>query len=211
MPGLDFETETMAEFEPEAETEAEKAFPSFGADVEPGLEALEEVEMPAPEPAPEAEEEIAFDMPEEFGAVELTPEPPASEPEVALPPVEELPELEMPAAEELPELADLDLSEEIEKPEPKESGLPDLDFSGIDLDLSEPEEIVAQPVADEPDLDLPSEIDPGLLEEVNTKLDLARAYMEMGDKDGAREILEEALKEGDAQQKQEAEKLISSL
>jgi hypothetical protein len=40
MPGLDFETETMAEFEPEAETEAEKAFPSFGADVEPGLEAL---------------------------------------------------------------------------------------------------------------------------------------------------------------------------
>lgn len=92
---------------------------------------------------------------------------------------------------------------------PASAKLPDLDFSGIDLELASPEEIVAKPV--EPEAGADSDIDPDLLEEVNTKLDLARAYLEMGDKEGAREILEEVLKEGGAQQKQEAESLIASL
>lgn len=52
-------------------------------------------------------------------------------------------------------------------------------------------------------------IDPELREEVNTKLDLARAYMEMGDREGAREILQEVLGEGDAGQKAEATKLMA--
>jgi len=54
-----------------------------------------------------------------------------------------------------------------------------------------------------------SEIDPELHEEVNTKLDLARAYLEMGDREGAREILQEVLGEGDTQQRAEADKLLS--
>lgn len=54
-----------------------------------------------------------------------------------------------------------------------------------------------------------SDMDPELREEVNTKLDLARAYMEMGDREGAREILQEVLGEGDKQQKAEAEKLMA--
>ena len=48
-------------------------------------------------------------------------------------------------------------------------------------------------------------------EAVGTKLELAKAYLEIGDKDGAREILQEVAKEGSAAQKEEAEKLISSL
>jgi pilus assembly protein FimV len=52
-------------------------------------------------------------------------------------------------------------------------------------------------------------IDAELREEVNTKLDLARAYMEMGDREGAREILQEVLGEGDLQQKAEANKLLA--
>jgi pilus assembly protein FimV len=54
-----------------------------------------------------------------------------------------------------------------------------------------------------------SGFDPELLEEVNTKLDLARAYLEMGDREGAREILQEVLGEGDPQQKAEAGKLMA--
>ena len=46
---------------------------------------------------------------------------------------------------------------------------------------------------------------------VGTKLELAKAYLEIGDKDGAREILQEVAKEGSAAQKDEAQKLIASL
>ena len=44
-----------------------------------------------------------------------------------------------------------------------------------------------------------------------TKLDLAKAYQEMGDVEGAREILQEVLHEGDEQQKAEAQSLIARL
>ena len=47
--------------------------------------------------------------------------------------------------------------------------------------------------------------------EVGTKLDLARAYVDMGDPAGARSILEEVLNEGDDSQKQQAQQLIDSL
>ena len=43
--------------------------------------------------------------------------------------------------------------------------------------------------------------------EVATKLDLAKAYQEMGDADGAREILEEVMRDGDPAQRESAEKL----
>ncbi len=60
------------------------------------------------------------------------------------------------------------------------------------------------------DLALP-DLEPVTMSEVGTKLDLARAYMDMGDPDGARNILEEVLNEGSAAQKQEAQRLIESL
>lgn len=47
--------------------------------------------------------------------------------------------------------------------------------------------------------------------EVGTKLDLARAYVDMGDPDGARSILDEVMSEGDADQQEEARKLLESL
>jgi pilus assembly protein FimV len=47
--------------------------------------------------------------------------------------------------------------------------------------------------------------------EVGTKLDLARAYVDMGDPAGARSILEEVLDEGDSSQRQQAQKLLDSL
>ena len=47
--------------------------------------------------------------------------------------------------------------------------------------------------------------------DVQTKFDLAKAYQEMGDKDGAKEILQEVMKEGDAEQKAQAKTLMDSL
>lgn len=49
------------------------------------------------------------------------------------------------------------------------------------------------------------------LNEIGTKLDLARAYIDMGDSEGAKNILTEVLEEGDSQQKQEAQKLMQQL
>jgi pilus assembly protein FimV len=64
-------------------------------------------------------------------------------------------------------------------------------------------------VAGGPDFSLGEEA--ATMSEVGTKLDLARAYIDMGDPEGARSILDEVLKEGSAVQKQEAERLVASL
>ena len=56
----------------------------------------------------------------------------------------------------------------------------------------------------------PSVLD-GQWHDAATKLDLAKAYQEMGDVEGAREILQEVLHEGDEQQKSEAQSLLSKL
>jgi pilus assembly protein FimV len=54
-------------------------------------------------------------------------------------------------------------------------------------------------------------LDPQTMTEVGTKLDLARAYIDMGDPDGARSILQEVLDEGDSNQRREAQGLIDAL
>ena len=59
--------------------------------------------------------------------------------------------------------------------------------------------------------DLSLDAAPSSGEAVGTKLELAKAYLEIGDKDGAREILQEVAKEGSDSQKEEAQKLIASL
>jgi pilus assembly protein FimV len=56
-----------------------------------------------------------------------------------------------------------------------------------------------------------SPLDPQTMTEVGTKLDLARAYIDMGDPEGARSILEEVLDEGDPNQRREAQSLIDVL
>jgi len=57
-------------------------------------------------------------------------------------------------------------------------------------------------------LALPEEED---MDEVGTKLDLAKAFVDMGDPEGARNILDEVLHEGNESQKQEARSLLESL
>jgi len=85
--------------------------------------------------------------------------------------------------------------------ETKEASAP-VDLSAISLDLGTPGESAA-PAGD-------AQGDPKW-QEVATKLDLAKAYEEMGDKDGARELLNEVLREGDAAQQGQANQLLAKL
>ena len=91
------------------------------------------------------------------------------------------------------------------------------DVSGIDLDVGRPTDDSDSPTTastarlSSSDLPQLSDLEPVTMSEVGTKLDLARAYMDMGDPDGARNILREVLTEGSASQKQEARRLIDSL
>ncbi|MBL8299102.1 MAG: hypothetical protein JNN30_12255 [Rhodanobacteraceae bacterium] len=72
-----------------------------------------------------------------------------------------------------------------------------------------------QPLPPIPDLAPPAaRIDDDLLasdDAIGTKLDLARAYLDMGDPDGARSMLEEVLIEGSDPQKGEARKLLAEI
>ena len=56
------------------------------------------------------------------------------------------------------------------------------------------------------DLMLPDDVD-----EVSTKLDLARAFIDMGDTEGARGSLEEVMSEGNEEQKAEAKSLLDQI
>jgi len=108
---------------------------------------------------------------------------------------------------------DFDLSEL--SPEVTAAGTAD-ETQRVDLDVggamfeAEVSESVTEQVSLE-DLPEMSDLEPVTMSEVGTKLDLARAYVDMGDPDGARSILEEVLKEGSASQKQEAQRLLDSL
>jgi pilus assembly protein FimV len=93
----------------------------------------------------------------------------------------------------------------------------DFDLSGLDFPGSaKPSDKPASAPAassgnlDLADLSLDTPAESGG-EAVGTKLELAKAYLEIGDKDGAREILQEVAKEGSSAQKDEAKKLIASL
>ena len=102
--------------------------------------------------------------------------------------------------------------------EPKKEEKPSFDFDLSGLDFpgkgGEPEKTIApagNASMDLSDLDLGSGGSSGGGDAVGTKLELAKAYLEIGDKDGAREILDEVVKEGSAAQKSEAQSLIATL
>jgi len=117
---------------------------------------------------------------------------------------------------------DLDLGEDFSFDELKKSDNNDeLDLSSdfdldSELDLGEDSTVESKDSSssedslfsdsDSEDFDLPDDGD-----EAATKLDLARAYIDMGDEDGAKDILQEVIAEGDASQKAEAKQLLAKL
>jgi pilus assembly protein FimV len=124
---------------------------------------------------------------------------------------------------ELPADFDLSLADEMETEQASQAFASEIDDVNAELErlsqsLEQP--AIAKPfdspptfteddallADDEPEFDFLSGTD-----EAATKLDLARAYIEMGDADGARDILDEVVAEGDDGQKTEAREMLSRL
>ncbi|WP_447789337.1 FimV/HubP family polar landmark protein [Pseudomonas farris] len=153
-------------------------------------------------PATLAEDDFLLSLDEDLKDL-----PAAEAPTVAEPTLDDL---------ELPADFDLSLADEMDaaapdQPDAFESELNDVnaELDRLSQSLGEPsftEEDALASAADEPDFDFLSGTD-----EVATKLDLAQAYIDMGDNDGARDILNEVVTEGDAGQKSEAKEMLSRL
>lgn len=159
-----------------------------------------DVEKPA-EPQAFSAEPVSFET-EEDQTIAFTP----SQEAAPAAPAEE-PELDSAAAAQLADELDFDVG--------LGSDAPEEDATVIAAPAFEPEAFTpppTQPAANdfassaEDELDFLSDAD-----ETSTKLDLARAYIDMGDRDGARDILDEVLIEGNDNQKQEAKDLLARL
>ena len=90
----------------------------------------------------------------------------------------------------------------------------DVDLSSISLDLNPVATPAAAPTLDDDHFALDGvdeEASYTSSAEMATKLDLAIAYQEIGDKEGARELLEEVVKGGNGEQSEKARNLLSKL
>ncbi len=84
--------------------------------------------------------------------------------------------------------------------------LGNLDLSSIDLELSDGDVGLAQA-----DTAVAPQVESSRWQEMATKLDLASAYEEIGDKEGARELLQEVVDGGDASQQQKARTMLAKI
>ena len=122
--------------------------------------------------------------------------------------------------------------EDFEEPTALVDSIDDLDDSlSIDVDIEDDDDdvrtgtfspgdfdeptAIASPIDDLGDLGDLDDMDdlmlPDDVDEVSTKLDLARAFIDMGDNEGARGSLEEVLAEGNEAQKREAQELLEQI
>lgn len=134
--------------------------------------------------------------------------------EEELPSKTEIPEINAQSGLNVPELRDLrdealdsDQHQKLAKNMKPESvpDMAELKLADINLDIEDSNSI------DEKD-EVSDTNDKGeQWQEVETKLDLAKAYQEMDDKVGAKEMLEEVIRDGDAEQKKAASNLLKIL
>ena len=123
----------------------------------------------------------------------------------------------------MPDEFDLSLDEEpapLAAPETFRSELEEVeaDLEDLSRDMAEPIEqpVVSATPAIEPVESSSDAIDDDFdffadTDETTTKLDLARAYIDMGDAEGARDILDEVVSEGSDTQQQEAREMLAKL
>jgi pilus assembly protein FimV len=84
----------------------------------------------------------------------------------------------------------------------------DFDLSGISLDLNATE---SKPAANGAMAPAPAADPVSNAAEMATKLDLALAYQEIGDKEGARELLDEVVKGGNGEQTEKARSMLQKM
>ena len=137
--------------------------------------------------------------------------PPAAANPVAPESMDEAMDFELPSAGDDPFALDEAPTEAAPAP-----GEPSFDLADIDLDLPSFE----QPASAEAGLPAPAQLPEPAGEaaalspehmEMETKLDLAIAYQEIGDKEGARELLDEVIKGGSSEQVSKASAMRSLL
>jgi pilus assembly protein FimV len=158
------------------------------------------------EPAPAidlADDDFLLDLDE--GVKDLSPvEPPA---------VADVPQDDL----ELPADFDLSLADEMDSNPAAEPDAFATELDDVNAELDRLSQTIAEPTFTEADAAIGGDLgedDFDFLagtDEAATKLDLAQAYIDMGDSDGARDILNEVLTEGDEKQRGEAKDMLSSL
>ena len=190
----------LAAAEEEDELSAEEADADFEALL---ARSAAEQEAAASDDLADFDLDIAADDPAPSAVDDLdTAEPLASLDEPAKPVVP-------PVKEEMDLSSDFDLSLPDEDEADSKKFAADLDDVNAELDrLSQ---TMHKPGLQAADADLDEFDFLAGTDEVTTKLDLARAYIEMQDADGARDILDEVVKEGTKAQKEEARKMLSGL
>lgn len=115
----------------------------------------------------------------------------------------ELTEVEANAASEAEEPSEQEAAPLSEQAETEDDELPDYEALMASADTNFDLEDIDPESEDDSDLGFLSDSD-----ETATKLDLARAYIDMGDADGAKDILEEIMQEGNDDQRKEAQQLL---
>ncbi|HGM5554409.1 TPA: FimV/HubP family polar landmark protein [Pseudomonas putida] len=159
---------------------------------------------PAPAPAVDlADDDFLLDLDE--GVKDLSP----AEPVVA----NEVPQDDL----ELPADFDLSLADEMDSNPAAEPDAFAAELNDVNAELDRLSQSIAEPTFTEADAAMGDDLgedDFDFLagtDEAATKLDLAQAYIDMGDNDGARDILNEVLTEGDEKQRGEAKEMLSHL
>jgi len=112
------------------------------------------------------------------------------------------------------DLGDIDLSADLTDDAGQAEDAISLDMGDIgDIDLSADDDdaTIVRSMTEEDDEPIDISSLPDDLDEVNTKLDLARAYIDMGDSDGASDILREVIEEAAGDQKATAEELLKNI
>jgi pilus assembly protein FimV len=194
MPVQSFSDEEMVDFEIsdlDFDDKAEESFSEEGADIE----ALElDVSLDQPEDVEVAERAASENVMEHMNDA-LSTEAEDTQDEVQL--AEDTADIDS-ILQGIAEDQPTEIKETTEHVEATE------EFDLPDLGVSHPDELteIGEPNDDE-------DIDMG--DEVGTKLDLARAYIDMGDSSGARSMLEEILEEGDSTHRKEAEELLQQI
>jgi len=197
---------TLEDFQPPGETESPEA-------PEEGMVPETETE---PESQPEAEPEVKeYDFADLALEMPGSPEAAPAEPEADEAESEPKAKGEEPADESL-QMPDFEGGDD-PSAEPTATEAPDsLDLPSVG-DLEPP--TTEEPPAPEPEEAQPEEApEPAAAEteklgddELGTKLDLARAFMDMGDNEGARATLDEVMESGDDRHQEEAKELLARL
>jgi pilus assembly protein FimV len=232
---LDFELD-LAEPEPATAPETMETTVSTAPTESPGIDIDLGLEVEAPLPAATPAEGAAvdqssqeapplvadFDLDLDLGSKEATAAETTAPPDASQDAAMGLdfnfdldagePAVSVPAPEPVADGHSIDFDLDVPVPDTPLPAASSVDLSSINLDLGEPLELPASAdSAESPDSVPVPELDDAASQDVETKLELAQAYEEMGDKEGARELLQEVLNEGNAVQREAARSKLERL